>query len=173
MKKVVILYEERYRNALQANIIILKEIWADMEYSVEELAVRPEVSPDIYVNKLVMWEEEFLITFTMAGLEWPGMTEQPRFNALGAMQIHILPGNLPCYDSGLRREYGIHSFFVTDCRDIFADWKIKYPQIPFMHLIPALYLGENLTEEQKEINRTNLRQMLQRVLAYIDDPQPL
>lgn len=173
MKKVVILYEEMNRSVLRENISILKGLWKDMGYEVTELMVQAEVSPDIYMNELVRLKEDFLVTFAMAGFEWRGLTEQMRFNALEAMQIHILIGNLPHYDFYLQKEYGIHSFIVTDCKDVFANWKIKYPQIPFMDIMPMLYTAENLTEEEKSTNQSNLQAMLCRILAYIENPSPL
>lgn len=173
MKKVVILYEEINQAVLQENISILKGLWEEMGYAVTELMVQAKVSPDIYMNELVRLKESFLVTFAMAGFEWSGLTEQMRFNVLETMQIHILIGNLPYYDFYLQKEYGIHSFIVTDCRDIFANWKTKYPQIPFMDIIPTLYTAKDLTEDEKNANRTNYQAMLRRILAYIENPSPL
>ena len=99
--------------------------------------------------------------------------EQVRYNTLGAMQIHILMGNFPHYDFYLRKEYGIQSFFVTDSEEIFLDWRKKYPQLPFLDKLPMLYMAERLTEVEKATNRVNLREMLMKIFAFIEEPTVL
>lgn len=173
MKRVVFLYEKVNELILRGNLLILRGLWENLEYKVTEMMIEEQVSPDKYVNELVELKEDFLVTFAMAGLAWPDLLGQVRFNALAAMQIHILTGNLPYYDSYLRKEYGIHSFFVTDCEEIFSNWKKKYPQLPFLDKIPTLYMAEHLTEEEKMANCTTLREMLLRILAFIETPSVL
>lgn len=173
MKRAVILYEEINEKILSQNVSILKELWQEIGYEVVVLAVSENVSPDEYMNKLVSIKEDFLITFAMAGFEWRGWMEQVRFNTLAVMQIHILIGHLPFYDIFLQKEYGIQSFFFTDSRDIFENWKEKYPQIPYMGSIPTLYMAEHLTEEEINVNRTNFRQMLWQVFSFIEKPSVL
>ncbi|MDE5893734.1 MAG: hypothetical protein K2H45_12505 [Acetatifactor sp.] len=173
MKRVVFLYEKMNEAILRENLLILRRIWEDLEYEVTELVIEEQTSPDIYMNELVRLGEDFLVTFAMAGFAWRGFTEQARFNVLATMQIHILIGNLPHYDFYLQEEYGIQCFFVTDCKEIFEDWKKRYPQLPFMSRIPTLYLAEHLTEIEREANYANLREMLLGILAFIENPMVL
>ena len=170
MKRVVFLYEKMNEAILRESILILRNLWEELEYDVAEMVVEEQISADIYMNELVRLGEDFLITFAMAGFAWCGFTEQVRYNVLATMQIHILIGNLPHYDFYLRKEYGIQSFFVTDCEEIFFNWKKRYPQLLFMDKIPTLYMAEHLTEVEKEENRTNLKNMLQRIFAFIENP---
>lgn len=160
MKRTVILYEEINEKILRENVSILKELWQEMGYETVELVISGNGSPDEYMNKLVSMKEDFLITFAMAGFEWRGWMEQVRFNTLAVMQIHILIGHLPFYDNYLQKEYGIQSFFFTDNRDIFDNWREKYPQIPYMGSLPRLYMAEQLSEEEMNANRTSFQQML-------------
>lgn len=173
MKRVVFLYEKMNEAILRENILILRNLWEELGYDVTEMVVEEQTSGDIYMNELVRLGEDFLITFAMAGFSWRGFTEQVRYNVLATMQIHILIGNLPHYDFYLRKEYGIQSFFVTDCEEIFSDWKKRYPQLLFMDKIPTLYMAEHLTEVEKKENRANLQNMLQRVFAFIENPAVL
>lgn len=173
MKSVVFLYEKFNETVLQENIMILKEIWENIGYEVRELVVREAESPDVYMNELVRLEEDFLVTFAMAGFAWRGLMEQVRFNTLATMQIHILIGNLPFYDYYLQKEYGIHSFFFTDCNEIYDNWKKRYPHIPFMKNIPTLYLADRLTDAEKKINRETYRSLLKEVMTYIEEPSVL
>lgn len=173
MKRAVMLCDKRNRVILSETISIMKEIWLDMGYETMELFVSEEESPDKYMNKLVELKEDFLVTFAMAGFAWRGLMEQVRFNTLMAMQIHILIGELPQYDFFLQKEYGIHSFFFTDNEKIAKDWKERYPLVPFLKGIPTLYVSERLTEEEKRLNRENLKGVLQTVTAFIEKPSVL
>ncbi|MFG6358651.1 MAG: hypothetical protein K1W26_17800 [Acetatifactor sp.] len=173
MKRTVILYEEVYGAILGENIAILIALWQDAGYEVIELAVKEEESPDLYMNELVRLKEDYLVTFAMAGFAWRALMGQVRYNTLPAMQIHILVGDLPHYDFFLRKEYGIQCFFFTDCPHIFREWKNVYPQIPFLSLIPMLYMAEELTEVEKQRNRDNLRGIIQSVMDFIEKPQVL
>lgn len=158
---------------MRDNLLILQNLWEELGYEVTEMAIEEQVSPDVYMNELVRLGEDFLITFAMAGFSWCGLMEQVRFNTLAAMQIHILPGDLPHYEFYMHKEYGIQSFFVTDCDQIFSGWRERYPQIPFMDKLPTLYMAEHLTEMEKEANRANLREMLLRIFAFIQNPAVL
>lgn len=173
MKRAVILCDERNSVILSETISIMKAIWCDMGYEAMELYVSEEESPDKYMNKLVELKEDFLVTFAMAGFAWRGLMEQVRFNTLMAMQIHILIGELPQYDYFLQKEYGIHSFFFTDNEKIAKNWKGRYPLVPFLKGIPTLYVSERLTEEEKRLNRENLKGVLQTVMAFIEKPSVL
>ena len=123
MKRVVFLYEKTMETILGDNLLILQSLWEELGYEATRLVIEEQTSPDIYMNELVRLGEDFLVTFAMAGFSWCGLMEQVRFNTLATMQIHILPGNLPYYDFYLHKEYGIQSLFVTDCGEIFSDWK--------------------------------------------------
>ena len=173
MKKVVILCDERNRDILSETISIMKEIWRDMEYETIELFVSEEESPDKYMNELVRLKEDFLVTFAMAGFAWRGLMEQVRFNTLMTMQIHILVGDLSHYDFFLQKEYGIHSFFFTDNEKIVKNWKERYSLVPFLKGIPTLYVSERLTEEEKQLNRKNLKGVVQAVMTFIEKPSVL
>lgn len=173
MKRTVILCEEINRQILGETILLLKELWEDMGYEVITLYVKEDESPDKYMNELVNLKENFLVTFAMAGFEWRGLMEQVRFNTLAAMQIHILIGELPRYDFFLQKEYGIHSFFFTDNKDILGRWKEKYPGVSFMEQISVLNVAESLSEEEKRHNRNHLKEMLQRVMEFIEKPSVL
>ena len=173
MQRVVFLCEKDLEPIVRENLLILQSLWEELGYEVTKLLVEEQKSPDIYMNELVRLEEDFLVTFAMAGFSWCDLMERVRFNTLGTMQIHILVGNLPHYDFYLHKEYGIQSFFVTDCDEIFSDWKVRYPLLPFMDKIPTLYMGEHLTEEEKAANRSNLQEMLLRILAFIKTPTVL
>ncbi|MDE6128263.1 MAG: hypothetical protein K2G16_03620 [Lachnospiraceae bacterium] len=173
MKKAVMLCDKKNRVILAETMSIMKEIWRDMGYEVMELFISEEESPDKYMNKLVELKEDFLVTFAMAGFAWRGLMEQVRFNTLMAMQIHILIGELPQYDFFLQKEYGIHSFFFTDNEKIAKDWKERYSLVPFLKGIPTLYVSERLTEEEKRLNRENLKGVLQTVTAFIEKPSVL
>ncbi len=173
MKRVVILYDEINEKILRENVSTLKELWQEIGYGVVELVVSENISPDEYMNKLVGMKEDFLITFAMAGFGWRGCMEQVRFNTLAVMQIHILIGYLPFYDFFLQKEYGIQSFFFTDNVEILEGWKEKYPQIPYMDSIPALYMAEHLTEKEKTANREIFQQMLRKVFSFIEKPSVL
>lgn len=173
MKKVVFLYEKINEVILRENLRILRRLWEDLEYEVTELVVEEHTSPDVYMNELVRQEEDFLVTFAMAGFAWRGFTGQSRYNLLTTMQIHILVGNLPHYDSYLHEEYGIQSFFVTDSEEIYSDWKMKYPQLLFMDKIPTLYMAEHLAEAEKRENQANLKKMIERIFAFIENPVAL
>lgn len=173
MRRVVFLYDKINEVILRENLLILREIWENREYKVVEMVIEEEISHDRYMNELVALKEDFLVTFAMAGFSWRSLTEQARFNALAAMQIHILIGDQPYYDFYLRKEYGIHSFFVTDCEKIFLDWKKKYSQLPFLDMLPTLYLAEYLTEEEKKANYTTLQEMLLRIFSFIENPSVL
>lgn len=144
-----------------------------MQYETVELFVSEEESPDTYMNELVRLKEDFLVTFAMAGFTWRGLMEQVRFNTLMTMQIHILIGELPQYDFFLQKEYGIQSFFFTDNDKIVKNWKSRYPLVPFLKGIPTLYVSKNLTEEEKQRNRENLQNVLQTVMAFIEEPSVL
>lgn len=173
MKRTVILYEEVYGTILRENLAILATLWKDMGYEVIELVVKEEESPDLYMNELVRLKEDYLVTFAMAGFAWRALMGQVRYNTLPAMQIHILVGELPHYDFFLKKEYGIHCFFFTDCMNIFAGWKQKYPQLPFLSYMPMLYMAEELTEEEKRLNRDNLQSVIQEVMVFIETPRVL
>lgn len=155
---------------MRDNLLIMQSLWEELGYEVIEMVVEEQTSPDVYMNELVRLEENFLVTIAMAGFSWCGLMGQVRFNTLAAMQIHILMGNLPYYDSYLHKEYGIQSFFVTDCEEIFSNWKVRYPQLPFMDKLPTLYIAEHLTEEERAVNRINLREMFLRIFAFIEKP---
>lgn len=173
MKRVVFLCEKILEPVMLDNLLILQSLWEELGYEVTKMLVEEQKSPDIYMNELVRLEEDFLVTFAMAGFSWPDLMERVRFNTLAAMQIHILIGNLPYYDFYLHKEYGIQSFFVTDCDEIFLEWKKRYPLLPFMDKIPILYVAEHLTEVEKTANRVNLREMLLRIFAFIENPAVL
>lgn len=173
MKKVVMLCDERNREILSETISIMKEIWLNMGYETIELFVSEEESADKYMNELVQLKEDFLVTFAMAGFAWRGWMEQVRFNTLMTMQIHILIGDLPTYDFFLQKEFGIHSFFFTDNEKIVKNWKERYPLVPFLKGIPKLYVAKRLTEEEKRLNRGNLKSMVQTVMAFIEKPSVL
>lgn len=158
---------------MRDNLLILQNIWEEQGYEVTELLVEEHISPDIYMNKLVDLKEDFLVTFAMTGFTWYDLMGRVRFNTLAAMQIHILMGNLPHYDSFLRNEYGFQNFFVTDSKDIFLDWKKKYPLLPYMDWIPTLYMAEHLTEAEKRANQISLQEILLRIFAFIKNPAVL
>lgn len=173
MKRVVILYEEINQKVLRVNISVLKELWQDMGYEAVELVISEDGSSDEYMSQLVSLREDFVITFAMAGFSWQGWMEQVWFNTLAAMQIHILVGHLPFYDDFLQKEYGIQSFFFADSREIFENWKDRYPQIPYMGSIPMLYMAEQLTEEEKNENRRNFQKIIHQVFSFIEKPSVL
>lgn len=173
MKRVVILCDESNRAILKETISIMKELWSGMGYEAAEMFVSETVSPDYYMNELVRLKEDFLVTFAMAGFSWRGLMEQVRFNTLDAKQIHILIGELPQYDFFLQKEFGIHSFFFADNQKIVKNWKHKYQLVPFLKEMPALYLAERLTEEEKRLNRGNLEGVLQEVMEFIEKPSVL
>ena len=171
MKKTVILCEEKNRQVLRETISILKELWENMGYEALIRYLEEDASPDKYMNELVNLKEEFVVTFAMAGFEWRGLMEQVRFNTLAAMQIHILIGELPQYDFFLKKEFGIHSF--TDSEVIAGNWKTKYPLVPFLKKCPPLYISEHLSDEEKQLNRENLKDILKTVMAFIEKPSVL
>lgn len=173
MKRAVILCEENNRAILKETISIMKELWSGMGYETTEMFVSETESPDKYMNELVRLNEDFLVTFAMAGFAWRGLMEQVRFNTLAAMQIHILVGELPKYDFFLQKEFGIHSFFFTDNHKIAKNWKEKYQLVPFLKEMPMLYLAERLTEEEKQRNRRILEGVLQETMAFIEKPSVL
>lgn len=107
MKRTVILFEEAYEVILRENIEILAGLWETMGYEVIVLRVKEEESQDLYMNELVRLNEDYLVTFAMAGFDWQALMGQVRFNTLPTMQIHILVGDLPHYDFFLKKEYGI------------------------------------------------------------------
>ena len=170
MKRVVFLYEKIFESIMKENLLILRSLWEELGYEVTEMVVEEQISPDIYMNELVRLKEDFLITFAMAGFSWRGLMGQVRFNTLATMQIHILIGNMPYYDFYLHKEYGIQSFFATDCDEIFVKWKERYPKLPFMDKFPTLYMAEQLTEVEKRANRISLQEMLLRIFAFIEKP---
>lgn len=173
MKKAVILYEKINEKLLRVNIAVFKELWQVIGYEVVELAVSEEVSQDEYRNQIVNMSEDFLITFAMAGFSWQAWMGQVWFNTLAAMQIHILVGHLSFYDVFLQKEYGIQSFFFTDSREIYENWKEKYPLVPYMGYIPTLYMAEYLTEEEKDENRANFQKIIHQVLSFVEKPSVL
>lgn len=173
MKRTVILYEEAYEAILRENIEILAKLWKTMGYEVIELRVQEEESPDLYMNEMVRLKEDYLVTFAMAGFAWRALMGQVRFNTLPTMQIHILVGDLPHYDFFLKKEYGIQCFFFTDCPNIYTEWRKKYPLLPYLSRIPTLYMTEELTEEEKRLNRENFRKVIQNVMTFIETPTVL
>lgn len=173
MRRVVMLCDERNRAILSETISIMESVWNEMEYEVTVFFVSEEESPDTYMNELVRLKEDFLVTFAMAGFSWRGLMEQVRFNTLAAMQIHILLGSLPQYDFFLRKEHGIHSFFFADDAELVKKWKEQYALVPFLKEIPTLYVSESLTEEERRLNRKNLKGIIQATMAFIEKPSVL
>ncbi len=173
MKRVVMLCDERNRAILSETISIMESVWNEMGYEGTVFWVSENESPDTYMNELVRLKEDFLVTFAMAGFSWRGLMEQVRFNTLPAMQIHILLGSLPQYDFFLQKEHGIHSFFFADDAELVKRWKKRYALVPFLKKIPTLYASERLTEEERCLNRKNLKDIIQEAMAFIEKPSVL
>lgn len=167
-KKAIIIFEECHREVLKDLITDAEKIFKEKQYIVDRICISDNKAGHIYFGQLKNENPDYIVSFAMAGFQWKTLASQVSYNLLYAKQIHILIGDYDVYETFLQKEYAINLFFFADNDKWTKEWEQRYVGIPYMRKVPTIFIGKNLSCEEKRSNQRNLHQIIDQVISIVE-----
>ena len=168
-KKAIIIFEDCHREILNDLIRDAEKIFEEKQYIVNKICILSKKPGHSYFEQLKKEKPDYIVSFAMAGFQWRTLASQVSYNLLYAKQIHILIGDYDVYETFLQKEYAINLFFFADNEKWTKEWEQRYVGIPYMRKVPTIFIGKNLSYEEKRSNQRNLHQIIDQVIRIVED----
>lgn len=172
MRKGLVIWEKDNTEVEQSFVSIFRE---EMKFMDIELELFPLEKKDLgkQFGEIRKKEADFFFVFDMAGFEQTTLQEDPSYNIISTIQIHVLFSNDTKYRLYLHHDIALNLFLLIDNETLYRRYQREYNHLLNFDCLPKMNLKKHPTPEELDANKQILFSRMQQIITEVDDSAKL